>query len=92
MGATTGPIVAAGAVTLGNMLILNRKDWGPPASRVVVGTAIAAAGFRLFEEALPSAATAMAWLALLSVLLVRVDPATPSPLETLQVWYTQPNR
>ena len=93
MATTTGPVLAAGGVTLFNMLVLNDVPvWGADGQpsqpmRVAVGTGIAALGFALWEKPMPRTAAAVAWLVLLTVLLVRVDPRTPSPLETLSDWY-----
>lgn len=97
MGATTGPIIAAGAVTLVNHTILDPNapslptlpsaSRDPVTVRIVIATAIAGAGLRLWEEFMPRTAAAVAWLALVSTLLVRIDPTRPSPLENLATWY-----
>lgn len=77
---TTGPILAVGGITMFNQTILNNKpiDW-----RVPVATGFLAGGFSLLEKGNSSFATGLAWIALLTVLLARVDPKTPSPAETL---------
>lgn len=98
MGATTGPILAAGGITAFNRLVLVGTGNSPipgtlaPADyeilvRVGVATAIAGVGFSLWEAATPRTATAVAWLALLTVLLVRIENDVPAPLETLSNWY-----
>lgn len=86
MSASTGPIVAAGAVTAFNAIILQGR---PPATqaRTAVGTLVAAGGLFLAEQVAPKAAVAFAWLVFAGVLLVRVDATTPSPLETFVAWY-----
>lgn len=88
MAGSTGPILAAGGLVAFNAIVVNSK---PPASqaRVVVGTAIAAGGLALAENAAPRAAVAFAWLVLVTVLFVRVDPATPAPLESFNTWWNQ---
>ncbi|MBG0819139.1 hypothetical protein HS045_33945 [Planomonospora sp. ID82291] len=53
-------------------------DW-----RVPVATAFAAGAFALLEKPAPTLAVGMAWVALATVLLARVDPKTPAPVETL---------
>lgn len=88
MSASTGPIVAAGAITVFNAVIVNERPL-PTQARVIVGTAIAAGGLFLLETAVPRAAVAVSWLALAAVLLVRVDPATPSPAESFAAWWNK---
>lgn len=84
MSATTGPVLAIGAVTMFNQVILNDRpiDW-----RVPIATAITAGGFALFERALPRAAVALAWTALVAVLFTRVDPSVPAPAESALAWW-----
>ncbi len=84
MGASTGPILAAGAISLGNEMIVAGK---PINLRIITGTAIAAGGLVLIERLSPALAAGLAWLALLTVLLVRVDPDVPAPLEAFNTWY-----
>lgn len=85
MSATTGPIAAAVLVVAGNAVIVQDK---PPTSqtRVIVGGIVAGAGLALWEKAMPQTAVAFSWLVLLTVLLVRVDPTTPAPLESIRNW------
>jgi hypothetical protein len=86
MSASTGPLMAAGGIVVFNATIVQGK--APiTQTRVIVGTLIAAAGFSLAERAAPRAAVALAWLVLAGVLLVRVDPNTPAPLESFNQWY-----
>ncbi len=86
MAATTGPILAAGAVTMFNAIIVHDRTVMQE-KKAIVGALIAAGGLALWEKAMPRTATAVSWLVLLSVLLVRVDPTTPSPIESFQTWY-----
>lgn len=80
MAQTTGPILAIGGITMLNQTILNGKpiDW-----RVPIATGFMAGAFALFEKGSSKFATGVAWTALLTVLLARVDPKVPSPAETL---------
>lgn len=86
MARTTGPIVAIGAITLTNRSVFNDQpiDW-----RVPIATAIAAGLFALAERALGDGAVAVAWLALATVILTRVDPTVPSPAESALKWFNQ---
>lgn len=86
MSATTGPILAVGGITLFNQTILNAKpiDW-----RIPIATGFLAGGFSLFEKANAPFATGVAWIALVTVLLARVDPKVPSPVETLLKYWNQ---
>ncbi len=86
VSASTGPILAAGGVVVFNAVVVNLRT---PTSQtpVIVATLLAAAGLNLWERAMPRTATAVAWLALVSTLLVRVDANTPSPVESFGRWY-----
>ena len=86
MSASTGPLLAAGGIVIFNAVIVQTRPL-PTQTRVAVGTVIAAAGFSVFERIMPATATAAAWLVLAATLLVRVDPATPSPIESFFAWY-----
>ena len=80
MAQSTGPILAIGAITMMNQSILNNKpiDW-----RVPIATGFLAGGFSLLEKGNAKLTTGAAWIALLTVLLARVDPKVPSPVESL---------
>jgi len=84
MSATTGPILAMGGVTLFNSMILNGRDFDP---KVPIATLIAAGMLGLAEKAVPQTATAVAWLAFTAVLLTRVQPGVPAPIESLATWW-----
>jgi hypothetical protein len=91
MAASTGPVIAIGAITLVNTVVLNNGPDAPgqsPAVRIAVATTIGALGFAFWEKFMPRTATAVAWVALLTVLLVRLEPGKPAPLETLANWYS----
>lgn len=89
MGASTGPVLAAVAVVVGNAVIIHDQTWASQA-RTVVGGAVVAGGLSLMEKPFPAASTAFAWLVLASVLLVRVNPNVPSPLESFAAWWGVP--
>jgi len=80
MAKSTGPMLAVGAITLANRSLLNAKpiDW-----KIPIGTAIAAGGLALIERASPNIAVGLAWIALVTVLFVRVDRTVPPPAESL---------
>lgn len=81
---STGPILALGAITVANEVIFN----GEPFSwKVPVATGIAAGGLALLEQLSPKFAVGVAWIALGAVLITRVDPAVPSPVETISKWF-----
>lgn len=86
MSATTGPVLAIGAITVVNQTVFHGKpmDW-----RVPVATGLAAIGFNLAERAWPKGAEILAWTALLTVILTRTDPKVPSPTESALTWWNQ---
>lgn len=84
MARTTGIILATGGVTLFNRTILTGKemDW-----RVPIATGFAAMGFAILEKGNEKFAVGAAWIALLTVILARIDPSVPSPSENmLKYW------
>jgi hypothetical protein len=83
MAKSTGPILAIGAITIGNATIVHGKpfDWWQP---VAVGiTAVIMAGA---EKVAPTMTVALAYLALLAVTFVRLQPGVPSPAESFTSW------
>ena len=84
MSRTTGPILAMGAITLGNKtLIANQPlDW-----RIPVATGIAAGLMAVFEKAWPDGAVGFTWLAFVSLLFTRTDPKVPAPAESFVKWW-----
>lgn len=80
MARSTGPILAMGAITIVNQTIVHSApmDW-----RVPIATAAAAAAFDLMEHGWEQGAVGLAWLALVTVLFVRLKPEIPSPVESL---------
>lgn len=79
MSKTTGVVLATGGITIVNQTVFNGQpmDW-----RVPIATGIAAVGFTLAERAWEQGAVIVAWTAFLTVLLTRVNPKVPSPVET----------
>jgi hypothetical protein len=79
MARTTGPILAIGGISFANKLIAK----GDVDIRIPVGTGIAAIIFSLAERVSEPIAVGVAYIALVTVCLTRVDPKVPSPAETL---------
>jgi predicted metal-binding membrane protein len=86
MAGSTGPILAVGAITVGNRVIVQGQemDW-----RIPVATGVAAMAAALLERVWARGVVSIAWLALIASLFVRVDDRTPSPIESFQKWYQQ---
>jgi len=83
MARSTGPILAVGAITIGNATIVHNKpfDWWQP---VAVGiTAVIMTGA---EKVAPKMTVALAYLALLAVTFTRIQPSVPSPAESFTAW------
>jgi hypothetical protein len=81
---STAPILAAGGITVANRVVFHQQpvDW-----RVVTATGLTAAMLALVETASPELALGLAWVALATILLTRVDPNVPSPTESLLEWW-----
>jgi len=77
---STGIILAVGGVTMFNDVVLNNEpiDW-----RVPIATAFGAMVFSLLEKVNQKLTVGVAWVALLTVLLARVNPNKKAPVETL---------
>jgi hypothetical protein len=86
MAESTGPVLAVGALTLANRVIFNDQpmDW-----KVPVATAIAAVLFTGAENAVGRPAVYLAYLALITTVFARVDPAVPSPAESALKWFNE---
>jgi hypothetical protein len=83
-GSPLGPILAVGAISLGNEVIIHGQK---VSMRIIVGTGLAAMGLSVLEDLIPGLGTGIAWLTLVTVLLVRINPAVPSPVETINDWF-----
>lgn len=83
---TTGPILAVGAITLANASVFHDRpvDW-----RIPVATGLAAVMFSGMEKVWAEGARALAWTALVAVCLTRIDPRTPSPVESALSWWRE---
>jgi hypothetical protein len=75
-----------GGITIANTTVFNGQpmDW-----RVPIATGLAAVGFSLAEKAWPQGAEILAWSAFLTVILTRVNPKVPSPVESAVAWFNQ---
>lgn len=86
MSKVMGPILATGAMTVANQTIFHDEpmDW-----RVPVATGLAAMGFSMAEKAWPKGAVMLAWTVFGTVLLTRVKPDVPSPVESAIDWWNK---
>lgn len=80
---STGPILAVGAITVANQSLIGGDpiDW-----KVPIATGVAVGMFTLLEKAVPEMAVGLSWLALISVLFVRIK-GKPSPTESFVKWW-----
>lgn len=69
MAASTGPVVAAGAITYANNVLGNGRSWDSQLI-IIVGTGIAAGMLAFAERLSPQLATGIAWIALITSLLI----------------------
>lgn len=79
-----GPILAVGGITVANRVIFNGQ---PMEWRVPIATGIAAVFIVGVEKFAPGVAVGLAYTALAAVVLTRVDPGVPSPVESLEKWW-----
>lgn len=86
MSRTTGPILAIGAITLANAVLLHNR---PVDFRVPIATAAAALVFSGAERLWEDGAVGLAWVALVTTLVVPIDPTVPSPIVSAQAWWAQ---
>jgi hypothetical protein len=82
MARSTGPILAVGGITIANRSLL-AKEQQDIDFRVIVGTAVAAAGLALLERVSEELAVGLAWIALLAVLFARLDEKAGAPAENI---------
>lgn len=85
MAASTGPILAIGAVAVTNRVIFNDRpmDW-----RIPIATGLAAVVAAGAETVIgPQIPRGLALVALVAVALSRVDPSMPAPAESALVWW-----
>jgi hypothetical protein len=83
MARTTGPVLAIGGITVVNQTLLEGApfDW-----RVAIATGVSAGLFALLEKGWEQGAVALAYLALVTILFVRVNPKQKAPAENLAAW------
>jgi hypothetical protein len=89
MAGSTGPVIATGAITWTNAVILSSRkpaDVLGYSARVAVGTGIAAMILSGVDKLSPQAARAVGYLALLTVTLTRIG-GRPSPVENTLSWW-----
>jgi len=79
-------MLATGVVTVVNQTVFNDKpmDW-----RVPLATGLAAVGITLFERIWADGAVILAWSSLVTVLVTRVQPNVPSPVESAMTWWNR---
>lgn len=82
MARSTGPILAVGGITIVNKSLLAEKQQ-PVDFRVIVGTAVAAAGLALLERLSEGLAVGIAYIALLAVLFAELDKEAGAPAANL---------
>jgi hypothetical protein len=84
MAATTGPVLAMGAITLLNENVFHDQplDW-----RVPIATGLLAGVMALLERTSPELATGLVWIGMATILLTRVNPNVPSPTESFVSWW-----
>lgn len=85
MSRSTGPILATGAITWSNQVLLTDEDLSAEkrfseTARIGVATGMLAGLFYLLEKVAGDIATGLAWVALATSLLVRFNNK-PTPLE-----------
>lgn len=85
MGASTGVVLAIGAITIANRSIF---EGDPIDMRVVAATGLGAIMFTLAENVVPpKLVVGLAYIGLVTVVLTRVDPTRKSPAENaLAFW------
>ncbi len=83
MARSTGPMLATGAITWANQTLL-ANDAGfdlTKTARIAVATGLGVGILAITEKAAPEITVGVAYALLITVLLVRVDRNTPTPLE-----------
>lgn len=87
MAASTGPVLAIGAITVTNRTVFNGMpmDW-----RIPIATGLAALVLAGAETIVgPAIPRGVALVALVAVCLTRIDPAVPSPAESAINWWNK---
>lgn len=85
MAASTGPILAVGAITMANRYVFHEQPWD---WKIPIATALSVVAFSGLELAVgPELPRGIALVALITVVLTRVDSTVPSPAETVLAWW-----
>ena len=91
MSRSLGPVIAMTGVVLFNDVIVHNLDIQRE-MRVVVAGGVVALTLGLVESASPDLGVGLAWLGLITVLLVRTKPTVPAPLESIASWLDAANK
>jgi hypothetical protein len=90
-----GPVAGAVGLVVGNAILVQGEApttpdgaFNPVIFRPVVGGVIAVVVLSTASQFVPRTAEMFAWLMLVGSALVRIDPKTPSPVESLLAWYS----
>lgn len=80
MAVSTGPILAMGAITVVNASVVHDRpvDW-----RIPIATGLLAGIAAMAERGAPQIVVGLAWLALVTSLIVPLQPGVPTPAESL---------
>lgn len=83
MARSTGPMLAVGGITWANQNLLGDDTSFDltKTARIAVATGLGVAVLSIVEKAVPDIAVGVAYALLITVLLVRVDRNTKTPLE-----------
>jgi hypothetical protein len=85
MAASTGPVLAMGAITMINENVLHNQ---PVNWKIPVATGVLAGVMALLEHVSEPLATGLVWIGIAAVLLTRVNPKVPSPTESFATWWS----
>lgn len=88
MSKSTGVILAMGGITVVNQTVFHDE---PMNWRIPVATGLAAVGFSVAERAWPQGTMILAWTALLTVCLTRINNV-PSPVESALDWWDRTSK
>jgi hypothetical protein len=85
---TTGPILAIGAIALGNELIFDPSTGGTMSVdwKIPIATGLAVGAFALLEKVWEQGTVAVAWLALFTTLFVPLA-GRRAPVENMLMWW-----
>lgn len=84
MSESTTPVLAIGAITMVNRSVFNDEPWD---WRIPIATGISVGLFAALEKPFPKMSVGLAWLALLTISITRVEPSVPAPAESALSWF-----